>query len=82
MHADVQPLTGRPLPGRRPAGGFGLSLLGFIGVTSAAVAGLLMWALLTAPAQVSMAVAKGPSALAGVLVQVVFAAVERLLSWL
>jgi len=65
----------------RTGGGLGLSLLGFVGTMSAALAALLMWTLLTAPTQVAVGVASGPSALAGVLVRVVFDAVRRLLSW-
>jgi hypothetical protein len=77
MHADAQPLNGH-----RTAGGLGLSLLGLVGTVSAALAVLLMWTLLTAPTEVAVAVAGGPSELAGVLVRVVIAVVERLLAWL
>lgn len=69
------------LDGGRTAGSFGLSLLGLVGTVSAALAVLLMWTLLTAPTEVAVAVASGPSALAGALVRVVFEAVRRLLSW-
>jgi hypothetical protein len=77
MHANID-LS----PAHRPANGFGLSLLGLAGTMSAVLAVLLMWTLLTAPTEVAVAVAKGPSELAGVLVRVVFDAVRQLLSWL
>ena len=77
MHAPLNELIGD-----RTGGGFGLSLLGLVGTLSATLATLLMWTLLTAPADVAVAVASGPSALAGALVRVVFDAVRSLLSWL
>jgi hypothetical protein len=70
------------LIGDRTSGGFGLSLLGLVGTLSATLAMLLMWTLLTAPTEVAVAVASGPSTLAGALVRVVFDAVRRLLAWL
>jgi hypothetical protein len=70
------------LTANRTAGGVGLSLLGVVGSGSAALAVLLMWTLLTAPTEIAVAVASGPSALAGTLVRVVFDAVWRLLAWL
>jgi hypothetical protein len=76
MQAPVNELIGG-----RTAGGFGLSLLGLVGTLSATIATLLIWTLLTAPTEVAVAVASGPSALAGALVRVVFDAVRRLLSW-
>ena len=76
MHANIASTD------QRTAGGFGLSLLGFVGTLSATLAVLLMWTLLTAPAEVAIAVAQGPSQLARTLFQVLFDAVARLLSWL
>jgi hypothetical protein len=67
---------------RVTAGGFGLSLLGWVGATAAGLAALMIWTLLTAPADVAVAVASGPSTLASAMVRVVFEAVRRLLSWL
>lgn len=77
MHASIA-----PSPATRPANGFGLSLLGLAGTLSATVAVLLMWTLLTAPAQVAVAVAQGPAQVAGVLMRVLLDAVSRLLAWL
>ena len=77
MHVKFAPLTED-----RTASGFGLSLLGLVGTMSATVAVLLIWTLLTAPTQVAVAVAQGPSELARMLVRVLFAAVTQLLSWL
>jgi hypothetical protein len=77
MHANIARSTDH-----RTASGFGLSLLGLVGTLSATLAVLLMWTLLTAPAQVAVAVAQGPSELASTLVQVLFDAVAQLLSWL
>jgi hypothetical protein len=77
MHAQIGPSSDP-----RIAGGFGLSLIGVVGTLSLTLAVLLMWTLLTAPAQVAVAVAGGPSELARTLVRVLFDAVARLLSWL
>jgi hypothetical protein len=70
------------LAGRGTAASFGLSLLGLLGALSAALAALIMWSLLTAPAEVAVAVSKGPSELAGTMLRFVVEAVQRLLSWL
>jgi hypothetical protein len=77
MHAQIGPSSDP-----RIGGSFGLSLLGVVGTTSATLAVLLMWTLLTAPTQVAVAVAEGPSQLARTLARVLFDAVVRLLSWL
>jgi hypothetical protein len=75
MQADMNMLDGRT------GGGLGLSLLGAVASLSAALAALLMWTLLTSPTQIAVGVAEGPSALAGVLFNVVVDAVKQLLSW-
>jgi hypothetical protein len=77
MHAKIA-----PSPDHHAASGFGLSFLGLVGTVSATLAVLLMWTLLTAPAQVAVAVAKGPTELAGTLMLVLVEAVRQLLSWL
>lgn len=77
MQADAQRVTDH-----RTAGGLALSLLGFVGSASAILAVLVMWALLTAPSQVTVAVAGGPSELATTLVRLVVDAVRQLLEWL
>ncbi len=78
----AMPANLAPSSDPRTAGGFGLSLLGLVGTMSATLAVLLMWTLLTAPTQVAVAIAQGPSALAHTLVRVLFDAVAQLLAWL
>lgn len=68
----------------RPAtpAALGMSLLGLAGAVSALMAALMIWMLLTAPADIVVAVAAGPSELAGAMFRVVIDAVSGLLAWL
>lgn len=70
------------VPDGGTGGGLVISAMGLLAAGAAAVASLMIWALLTAPTDVAVAVASGPSELASAVVGLVFEAVGRLLAWL
>ena len=68
------------LRGRRAE--LGMSLLAWLAVVTTAIAVLVMWTLLSAPAEVASAVTQGVPELAGVLWSAVYDGIVVLLSWL
>jgi hypothetical protein len=68
--------------GTAGSGGVMISMLGLLAAGAAALASLMIWTLLTAPTDVAVAVAGGPSEVAEVMLSLVVEALGSLLSWL
>jgi hypothetical protein len=59
-----------------------LTLVGLAGLLSAAMATLLMWMLLSSPAEVTTAAAEGVPELLGVVLSALYDAARPLLAWI
>jgi hypothetical protein len=62
--------------------GLGLTLVGLAGLLSAAMATLLMWMLLSSPAEVTTAAAEGVPELLRVVLSALYDAARPLLAWI
>jgi hypothetical protein len=61
---------------------FGMSLLAALALVASALAGLVIWTFLSAPAEVASAAAEGLPELVGVVLDAVYDGIVTLLAWL